>query len=397
MSEKKWQLPLLVLLLLYAAFVVVHLSRHPDAFQWDFKTYYFYAKANAAGLNLYDTQILRNIFPCLYQPVALYFYYPFLLLTFSQAYQVLLFLNIIVIIFLFYLWRRWFLINGNVAIFCLFITISFNNTVYRALAAGNISLFEELFIWAALVFFVQRRLILFCLSIVLVATFKIQPILFLGLLFLSEDKKQALTYLGLSLLGYVVIVGASYLRAPHMFFNFLTAAQGVALGEIGDLNPSTLAIILDYLNRFGNVIGFPLSPTIAVGIYLAVVILILLISLKALITLKCMDDIEQKKLALLFACVVYALIVPRFKDYMYILLLAPSFFIILNANFLQVKNLLFIIIIFSPDLTLPLVGGTRIRMLMSYYPLFIAYFVWYLYLRYISLVSSGKHTPLSVP
>lgn len=392
MSEKKWQLPLLILLLLYAAFVVVHLSRHPDVFQWDFRTCYFAAKAHAAGLNPYDIENITYH----YQPIVLYLFYPLLLMKYSAAYQVFLFLNIIVVIFLFYLWRRWFLINGNVAIFCLFIIIAFNNTVYRALAAGNISLFEQLFIWAALVFFVQRRLTLFCLSIVLVATFKIQPILFLGLLFLSEDKKQALIQFGLSLLGYAVIVGVSYLSAPNLFPNFLTAAQDAAVGETGHINPSTLAIILDFLNRFSKFIDFPLPSTIAKGIYLSVVTLILLISRRILIALKCMDDIEKKKLALLFACVVYALIVPLFKDYMYILLLAPAFFIIFKAEFVKVKYLLFIIILFSPDLTLPLVG-TRSRILMSYYPLFIAYFVWYLYLRYISLVSSGKRTPLSAP
>jgi len=241
----------------------------------------------------------------------------------------------------------------------------------------------------------RRRLSLFCLSIVLAAIFKIVPILFLGLLFLLDNKKQALTYFGLSVLGYAGIVGVSYLSSPKLFLSFLTVSQG-ALAESGVNNPSTLALILSILNDFGNFIGFPLSPKIAMDIYLAVVTIILIISRRALIALKCMEDIEKEKLALLFICVVYALIVPRFKDYSFILLLAPSFFIIFKAEFMKMQHLIFIIIIFSPYLTLPLVGAA-VRELMLYYPLFIAYFVWYLYLRYISLVSPCKLTPASAP
>jgi len=403
MWEKKWQLLLLVLLLLYTAFVVVHLSRHPEVFQWDFRTYYFAAKAHAAGLNPYDIQNLRKVSPVgiepaqdfLYQPVALYFFYPLGLLDFSEAYQIYLFLKIILVIYLFYLWRKWFLGRNNVAIMCLFIILAFNNAIYRDLAAGNISLFEQFFIWVALVLFMRRRLSLFCLSIVLAAIFKIVPILFLGLLFLLDNKKQALTYFGLSVLGYAGIVGVSYLSSPKLFLSFLTVSQG-ALAESGVNNPSTLALILSILNDFGNFIGFPLSPKIAMDIYLAVVTIILIISRRALIALKCMEDIEKEKLALLFICVVYALIVPRFKDYSFILLLAPSFFIIFKAEFMKMQHLIFIIIIFSPYLTLPLVGAA-VRELMLYYPLFIAYFVWYLYLRYISLVSPCKLTPASAP
>jgi hypothetical protein len=234
---------------------------------------------------------------------------------------------------------------------------------------------------------VHRRRFLFCLSIVLAAIFKFQLILFLGLLFLSEGKKPVLIQFGLSSLGFAVIVGVPCLSAPNLFPHFLTAAQDAAVGEIGDINPSTLAIIIDFLNRFSKLINFPRPSIIAKGIYLSVVTSILIISRRALIALKSLDDVEKKKLSLLFACMVYSLIVPLFKDHTFILLLPPAFLIIFKTEFLEAKYLPFIIILFSPHLTLPLVGGVA-RNLMIYYPLLVAYFVCYLYVRYIFLVSS---------
>jgi hypothetical protein len=393
MPGKKMQLALLALLLLYAALVVVHLARNPDVFQWDFRTCYFAAKAHALGLNPYDIQNLGEIspveisIPYHYQPLVLYLFYPFLLMRYSVACQAFLFINIIIIIYLFYSWRYYFINYSNIVTYCLFIMIAFNNTIYRSLAAGNISLFEQFIVWTALVFLVHRRRFLFCLSIVLAAIFKFQLILFLGLLFLSEGKKPALIQFGLSSLGFAVIVGVPCLSAPNLFPHFLTAAQDAAVGEIGDINPSTLAIIIDFLNRFSKLINFPRPSIIAKGIYLSVVTSILIISRRALIALKSLDDVEKKKLSLLFACMVYSLIVPLFKDYTFILLLPPAFLIIFKTEFLEAKYLPFIIILFLPHLTLPLVGGVA-RNLMIYYPLLVAYFVCYLYVRYIFLVSS---------
>ncbi|MCL6621469.1 MAG: glycosyltransferase 87 family protein [Syntrophobacterales bacterium] len=400
---KKWQVALIVLLSLYASWVVAYLLRHPEVFQWDFRFYYFAAKAHAAGLNPYNTQNLIKIAsvaiePTLgyaYQPITLYFFYPLLLLDFTTAYQVFLLAKIPALIFLVVIWRRWFLENANVALLLLFILLAFNNTIYADLAAGNISIYEQLFIWGALVCFLKRRLALFWLAIVLVAIFKIVPLLFLGLLFLVDDKKQAFTWFSLSLLGYAAFLGLSYLCEPALFVTFFTQGQAM-LTERGVINPSSLAFIVGALNQVGNFLGRPFPPLLSQIVFVALAGLILGISFRALIAWQRGGGAHRDKVALLFACVVYTLIAPRMKNYSYILLLAPAFFMVFKADFLPARPLLLVIVLFSPHLTLPLVGP-GVEKLLIYYPLFMAYLVWFLYLRYISLTSSGRLTGNGVP
>jgi hypothetical protein len=62
--------------------------------------------------------------------------------------------------------------------------------MYIDLGVGNISSLEQRLMWLAFFFYLQRRLLLFSIFILMAATFKLVPVLFLFLLLLSNEKKN---------------------------------------------------------------------------------------------------------------------------------------------------------------------------------------------------------------
>ena len=78
-------------------------------------------------------------------------------------------------------------------------------------------------------------------------------------------------------------------------------------------------------------------------------------------------------------CLVYALIHPRFKDYGYILLLVPSFYIIKNIHYTKLTPYLFILFIMSNRMMLPIVSSIY-DVVWDFFPLMVAYCVWGIYL-----------------
>jgi len=73
---------------------------------------------------------------------------------------------------------------------------------------------------------------------------------------------------------------------------------------------------------------------------------------------------------------------PRLKNYSYILLVAPAFFILWRSHLGATPYFLLTLMLFSPYPSLPGVEAIAAK-LLPYYSLFLAYLVWGLYVRYI--------------
>lgn len=389
MGKKTWSRLAAAVLLLYAAGVLAHLAWHPDLYQWDFKIYYYAAQAFAAGLNPYETANLLSLAPELinprlgfaYQPLTLYYFAPLLGLEFSAAYQAFLWGKVAALTGLFFLWRRWFLDPGHGLWLLLFMMVSFNNTVYADLAAGNISVWEQAVLWPALLLFLRGHLGWFSLLIVLLASIKLVPLLLLGLLFLAEDRRRAYTCLALSGLGFAALAALSYLSHPSLFIHFLTQGQGM-LTERGVINPSTLAFLTAGVTQAEKMVGFSFPGWMVIALYAAVATAVLTVSVWALRLWQQGGHPDRNRVAVLFGCVVYALLAPRLKNYSYILLVAPAFFILWRSQLGATPYFLLTLMLFSPYPSLPGIEAMAAK-LLPYYSLFLAYLVWGLYVRYI--------------
>ena len=94
--------------------------------------------------------------------------------------------------------------------------------------------------------------------------------------------------------------------------------------ERGVINPATLPFIEDLITHLGMG-GWGKVPSLVV--YFFAVIAILAVSYSAIRWLDGSDDADKEKLKLFFLLTVIVLIMPRFKDYSYILLILPAYYI----------------------------------------------------------------------
>jgi len=393
----------IVALLVYGAGIIFNISRHDD-YQWDFWIYYNSVRAHAAGLNPYEASSLsqivgspmRNCFA--YPPLALYFFRPFIYLDFATASYLYLFLKCLLLSGLLYLWKKEFLQDKADTLFYFFCLLAFNAAIYIDFAAGNVSLLEQFLLWSAFAFYLKRRWLLFSLCVVAAASFKLVPILFLGLLWFADEKKRYWYFAG-GCAGFGIMLLASYLVAPTWFVEFVQDSVGRADWEHGLLNPSTLSFIRDAHDLLAAKFGIVISLRILRALFLALAAIVLLISYRAHTALRPVFQKHNEKVLIFLACLVYALILPRFKDYSYILLIPPAYFILKKLGEIKATLLLGLTVLYLPNPMggiLPLPGFEVLtKLVTNYFPLLMAYGVWGLYL-YDILIRSAQTPELEM-
>ena len=216
-----------LLLLIYFITLVLHIATHDDQYQWDFRTHRKAAEIFASGSDPYDPNVLLNqkdaSFLYTYPPVTLIFYWLFTLTTYETAFHIFLLVKCILLIGLIVFWKRAFLQQEGDSLFYLFCLLAFNCAVFRDLIAGNINLVEQILLWTAFFFYLKKRLALFCVFVLLAASFKMTPIFFLVLLLLCDHEKKYAYFVGAGLifLAYLLI---QYLILPDMFVGFIRNA-----------------------------------------------------------------------------------------------------------------------------------------------------------------------------
>jgi hypothetical protein len=370
------------------------MSINIDQFQWDFRTYYYAAKAYAAGLNPYDVNTISGISPVpiglkfVYPPLTLIFFRLFILFDYNMAYYLFLALKCASLIALILLWRKRILGNNTDLLFYLFCMFAFNSAVYIDISAGNISLIEQFLIWLAFLFFLKKKAALFCLLIIIAGLFKIWPILFLFLLWFSNEEKKWIYFSG-SLLMFIALMFISFMVSPELFVNFIQNAG--AIYERGVRNPATFSLIMDPFQLLAREAGI-IVPVVVPRVIFSILILgILFVSWQAFRKLRMAKREDKERLFLFLACLVYALILPRFKDYSYILLIVPTFFILKRLSYWKAAPVLFILAILPSPLNASLPGFKLLsRGIWEYYPLFLAYGIWGLYLYEILIQGNGN-------
>jgi hypothetical protein len=108
---------------------------------------------------------------------------------------------------------------------------------------------------------------------------------------------------------------------------------------------------------------------------------VIFVSGKAFVRLRSVEPEAKEKIALFLVCLVYGLIHPRFKDYAYMLLLVPAYYIIVTARYSKAMPFILILcVITSPEFVLP---GTvsLFQLFWKFYPLMVAYCIWGIYLH----------------
>ena len=391
MAQKIIGIAVTILLLAYFITLILHISAHDDQYLWDFRTHREAGKVLAAGENPYDADTLfpkaRTRFLYTYPPVTLFFYRLFALPDYKTAFHIFLIGKFILLIGLVYFWKRAFLKDDGGPLFYFFCLLAFNSTVFLDMIAGNINLVQQALLWLGFSFYIKGRYKLFCLFTLIAASFKMTPIYFLILMLLPDDKNKYKYFFGAGaiFLAYLLI---QYLIVPELFTGFIKNAL-IVVGEKGDVAPSTNKLIAGIFEIFSKITGMTIPHALQSAIFILIAAAVVLVSYKACMRLKKEEINNRAMLEVFVVCLVYALIHPRFKDYGYILLLVPSFYIIKNIHYSKIAPFLFILFIMSNRMMLPIVSSIY-DILWAYYPLMVAYCVWGIYLYEIFSLKGEK-------
>ncbi len=342
--------------------LVVDVALHPEKFQWDFQVHYEAAKLYFSGQNPYELTSF------VFLPISMWFFYPLTWFSYSTAYLLILGFKVVCVFLLFWIWKKYFLKENWGLSFFIFCLLAFYSTLHLDFRAGNVTVIEQFFLWIGFVFFLARKFLWFSVFVICAACFKILPAFFLILLLFTGKPRAFFDFLR-ACLAMVLIFVFSYYMGEEMIVKFLaTATQRV--GEGGVYSPSTLAFIRDSMPYFMRLnLYHPYLPLI---LYLSVCAAVIAIS--SLLIKKLKSPFEF----IVLACFVFALILPRFKDYSYALLLVPAFCVLKEASKKIPSFFPFcLIFILSPKFVpIPPWFNHVAPLFWEYYPLFLAYFAW---------------------
>jgi hypothetical protein len=218
------------------------------------------------------------------------------------------------------------------------------------------------------------------------------PAFFLVLLLVADDKKKYQYFVcsGLAFFAYLFV---QYIIVPDMFTNGIRNAFAV-VSERGNIVPSTFTLLSDIFKWLSKNVGVTIPQAIPYTITLIFAAAVIFFTYKAYIRLNNLKVKNRQMVEVFLFCLVYALIHPRFKDYAYILLIVPAFYIIVNNRFTKANSFIF----FFAALVYPpfIIPGTEIvfTFFWKYYPLMVAYAIWGMYLY--EIYSSEKQ-PCELP
>lgn len=332
-----WNLAGMLFLVIVLAMASASLYVHPEK-QRDFACFYTADTAFIHGQNPYNTPELQpvvsvEIAPYVYPPYTLYFFRPFTWFDYPTAAKLFLTLKLLAVAGLVYIWHRLLNLDQYYGLFWFLIPLAFSSALIADLRAGNISVFEELLIWAGFYFYIQKKTVLFGIAILLTAMFKLTPVLLLGLLAAKWKKKEMLCG-ALCVVAFIALLAVSAEAWPQLFMDFLRNVRTLG-GERGVYDPSTWALLNDMARWIQIKTDCQLPVIVPLVIYAGIVAVALGVSILLFQRLKPMDSRVADLWRICLLCFAYAIIVPRLKNYSYILLIAPTFFVLTSCKWMN--------------------------------------------------------------
>jgi hypothetical protein len=340
------------------------------AYQWDFHMFLGAARDFAAGQSPYRGVGLSYYHP----PLLLHLYGLFARMPEWLACTAWYVLKLAALAALLSNWNKHFVRIRYSAATIAFFIFAYNACIYSDLVAGNVSIFEELLIWLAFANLLRGRYWAFCVVLVLASQVKITPIFFAVLLVAVPTKPQW-RWLFATVSGFLALFAVNYWLYPGLTREFFRVSS--QLDERGIEAPSLLALVRDAFERLNLIVTQ--QSMLDELVYLAVAGAIGLASLWLLIQYRKSARVIDQRLLIGFACVLFAVISPRFKAYTYILLLPPTLYLLQITEWRRqvalVAALIVGLVVFpQPRSLLPV--RVAFELFTNYMTLFAAALVW---------------------
>ena len=377
----------LIFFIIIWGYLIYKIHQSKDKNLWDFRVYYYAVKVFEKGQNPYNLDELKkesngNVeLKFVYPPLTLYIFKIFSNFNYETAFDIYLLIKYILIIFLFLFWLSYFLEKENSFLFLIFSILGFINCIFADMATGNVSIFEQFFLWLGFYCWLNKKYIFFVILIFFASIFKFFPIFFLFLMLFEENKeKNNYLFAGFILIFLYILISFSFF--PDIFKSYISSA--ISIDERGKINPAILPLIKDIVEIVQRKTNFKLFlfPYL---IYFSVISIILIYWIKMIlkfIKIKKLT-VENKKIILFSFITLYTAISPRFKEYSYIIMLVPAFYIILKSNFNLTKLLLFIFFIMAKDPFIPIMNNFYGKIIWPYYLFYLTIFTLIMFYYYV--------------
>ena len=324
LARPRWHLALEAWAAIVVLAAVWQILGKLHVYQWDVGVYWWGGRAFAHGASPYgpiprQPEYLHFVYP----PLVAALFAPFSVLNVSATKVVWFALKLIAFFTTVRLWRSR-LDAGRLPVPTLFFfTFAFGSALLVDFTAGNIAVFEQCLLWIGFAALLARRWWIFALLVVLAAQAKLTPIFFLGLLLFCDDRPRWAPFVG-GALCFAVAVGANALLLPDQTREFLASIS--SLRERGWGNPSTLGVMEDLVDQLRG-LRVPLPAVTAHLLYLAAVAAIFRHTVR---WWRAGRDTTPREplMVVLVALTVYALVMPRMKDYSYVALLPVGWYVL---------------------------------------------------------------------
>jgi hypothetical protein len=324
LARPRWYLALEIWAVAVAVAALWQILGKLHLYQWDVIVYWWGGRAFAHGLSPYGAipgqpEYLHFVYP----PLLAAVFAPLSVLNASATKVLWLALKVLALVGSVRLWRRAIGARPLVVPPIFFFTFAFGSAVLVDFTAGNIAIFEQCLLWIGFAALLANRRWAFTLVVVLAAQFKLTPIFFLGLLLVIDERPHWSTFFVGSAL-FAALVGANVVFMPEQSREFLASVQ--SLGERGWGDPSTLGVMQDLVDQLRG-LRLPIPLATAYALYLAAVAGVLYHSVKWWRDARARGNVHRA-LIVLVSLTVYALVMPRMKDYSYVALLPAAWFVL---------------------------------------------------------------------
>jgi hypothetical protein len=293
-------------------------------YQWDVGVYWWGGSAFAHGVSPYGPiprapEYLHFVYP----PLVAAVFAPFSVLNLSATKVLWFLLKVGAFVATIRIWRRRIGVDQHAVPALFFFTFAFGSATLVDFTAGNIAIFEQCLLWLGFAALLSRRWWLFTLLVVVAAQAKLTPIFFLGLLLVVDERPRWAPFAGGALL-FAATLGANLVFLPDQCREFLASIS--TLRERGWGDPSTLGVMEDLVDQLRG-LRVPLPLATAYLLYLAAVGAVLAQTVRWWRARRAAGSADPL-LVVLVTLAVYALVMPRMKDYSYVALLPVGWYVL---------------------------------------------------------------------
>jgi len=362
--------------------------------QWDFTVYYHSVQAWKAGFDPYDPASLpaslgRGGFKWNYPPYALGLFAPFAWLSLQRAMVVYLALKLVALGCLVHLWSRLLRASIFEPSWMLFLLLAYSSAIFIDCAAGNITTFEQLAVWIGVASLLEERYWPYVAAVVVASLLRLTLLPLLLVCLVAPDRRgHVYTAGGLAAFACIFLVTGAI--APRLTIEFFRSIPN-NVGEFGRLNPSSLTLVQDVSALARQAYGVAVPPAIEIAAYL---VLAAAIAVPTAIVAKRVAGTTASNRIEVIACLTflgYALAMPRFKNYSYMLLIVPTYYIATRST--RLRQAVPLLIIACLPIYSWVTRPENITLLANYSQWLIALGAWGLYLYEIRNGALLEHDP----